>query len=57
MTIDPHMFEEYICQTTSAIDEGVLKNVSEESMKRKEKGHGSRLLVNVSLYYLCYLSL
>lgn len=37
MTIDCQMFEKCICQTTSAIDEGVLKNVSEESMERKGK--------------------
>ena len=55
MTIDYQMFEKCICQTTSAIDEGVLKNVSEESMKRKEKVH-SRLPASVLLSNLCSLS-
>lgn len=37
MTIDSEMFEKCICQTTSAIDECVLKNALNESMKRKEE--------------------
>lgn len=49
--------EKCICQTTSAIDEGVLKNVSKESMNRKEKVQNSRLPASVWLYYLCSLSL
>ena len=52
MTIDYQMFEKCICQTTSTIDEGVLKNVSEQSMKRKEKVHSRRLPASVLLYYL-----
>lgn len=57
MTIDCQVFEKCICQTTSAIDEGVLKNVSEESMKGKETVHSHRLPVSVLLYYVCSLSL
>lgn len=36
---------------------GCIKNVSQESMKRKEKVQNSRLPVSVWLYYLCSLSL
>lgn len=41
MTIDWQMFEKRVRHTTRAIHEGVLKNVSEESMQRKEKVHSS----------------
>lgn len=57
MTIDCQLFEKCICQTTSAIDEGVLKNVSGESMERKEKVHSSRLPASVLLSNLCFLSI
>lgn len=37
MTIDFQVNEKCVCQTTSAIDEGVLKNVSAQSIEKKEK--------------------
>lgn len=57
MTIDCQLFEKCICQTTSAIDEGVLKNVSGESMERKKKVYNSRLPVSVLLSNMCFLSI
>lgn len=57
MTIDYQVFEKCICQTTTGIDEGVLKIVSVGSMQRKEKVHSCGLPVGLYGSLICALSL